>query len=264
MPAGVTGGPGRAKERGCPATCRQSPARRLVGPGMAGEPPGSTRERGGGAGVLPGLGPKGPPCPSILSPTPWHLAAGPKGMAAEPSPRAGAESGLAEAVPRRRAHGEGLVFFPAIVGSAVLSALRLCSLSSPPTTQSSDCAAALAALAAEPLPLQKTRDRRNSSATSEERWGGGPFPCGSGLSAVFRCRAAVSPWLPPRQLVSVASRPFSGGHAVWSPWHGQRGYLPTQRGFWGGNGGEQQGHSWVVAFGPGRGLGGSLQCPVCQ
>lgn len=110
MPAGVTGGPGRAKERGCPATCRQSPARRLVGPGMAGEPPGSTRERGGGAGVLPGLGPKGPPCPSILSPTPWHLAAGPKGMAAEPSPRAGAESGLAEAVPRRRAHGEGLVF----------------------------------------------------------------------------------------------------------------------------------------------------------
>lgn len=263
MPAGVAGGPGRAEERSCPATCRQSRARRLVGPGMAGEPPGSPRERGGGAGVLPGLAPQGPAMPVHLFGYTVALGCGSQGNGSGTEPQSWCRErpGRGRATPQSSRGRLG--FFPAIVGSALLSALRLCSLFSPPTTQSSDCAAALAALAAEPLPLQKTRDRRNSSATSEERWGGGPFPCGSGLSAVFRCRAAVSPWLPPRQLVSVASRPFSGGHAVWSPWRGQRGFLQMQRGFWGGNGGEQQGHSWVVAFGPGRGLGGSLQCPVC-
>lgn len=109
--------------------------------------------------------------PVHLPPIPWHF---PKGMAAGPSPGAGAESGLAEPVPRRRAHGEGLVcffFIAAIVGSAVLSALRLCSLSSPPTTQSSDCAAALAALAAQPLPLQKTRDPKKTPLPHPRRGG---------------------------------------------------------------------------------------------
>lgn len=173
MPAGIAGGPGRAEERGCPATCRQSRARRFVGPAMAGEPPGEPPGEGWWGRGAAHAGPKGPAMPVHLPPYTVALSQG-NGSGTEPWCWCRERPGRARATPqssRGRLGGFLFFFIAAIVGSAVLSALRLCSLSSPPTTQSSDCAAALTALAAQPLPLQKTRDPKKTPLLHPRRGG---------------------------------------------------------------------------------------------
>lgn len=73
----------------------------------------------------------------------------------------------------RGSGGEKPEFSSAIVGNAVLSALALCSLSSPPTVQSSDCFrhAQLWPLSPSPCKKHETKETPLPSA-SDERWGG--------------------------------------------------------------------------------------------
>lgn len=172
--------------------------------------------------------------------------------------------GRARATPQSSRGRLGVFFFiAAIVGSAVLSALRLCSLSSPPTTQSSDCAAALAALAAQPLPLQKTRDPKKTPLPHPRR--GGEEARSHAVLAFKPYFAAGLQYLPGsypdnwlllpagRSLVATLCGRLGVGHKA----------SPERRGAFGVGMGESSGvvarwWLWVHA----EAWGGSLQCPV--
>jgi len=157
----------------------------------------------------------GPPSTSMLSPATEVVGRDAEQLRCWRTER----PGRGRAAPQSSRETRRLWFFSATVGHALLSALSFCSLSSPPTTQSSDCATIWPP---SPSPRKKHETGGTPLHPHPSEVGRRPFPCSAGLSAAFCYSAGVSLWLQPRQLVSVANQLFCGGHGVWLSWDGQQ------------------------------------------